>query len=97
MGRVDSTMRHVGASYGPLGAQAGGFVGEALGVPAALLINATAMVAAAVWLFLSPLGHIRSASASATLASLGRQEGPAKVQLGRGGWGSLDCEHEGSR
>jgi len=78
MGRVDSTMKLVGASFGPLGAQAGGFVGAALGVPAALLINATGMVAANIWLFFSPMRHVRTASASATLASLGRQEGPAQ-------------------
>jgi predicted MFS family arabinose efflux permease len=57
LGRVNSTMNLVGASFGPLGALAGGFIGESLGVPAALLISAIGTVAANAWLFFASRGR----------------------------------------
>jgi len=73
LGRVNSTMNLAGASLGPLGALAGGFVGEKLGVPAALLISAVGTLLANGWLISSPIQHIRTASDIRPLPPTGSQ------------------------
>ncbi len=58
LGRVNSTMNLIGASFGPLGALAGGFLGERLGIPSALLVSAAGGLLATTWLLASPVRGI---------------------------------------
>jgi predicted MFS family arabinose efflux permease len=60
LGRVNSTMNLIGASFGPLGALAGGFLGERLGVPATLLVSATGGLLATVFLIASPIRYTQA-------------------------------------
>lgn len=60
LGRVNSTMNLIGASFGPLGALAGGFLGERLGVPATLLVSASGGLLATVFLIASPIRYTQA-------------------------------------
>jgi predicted MFS family arabinose efflux permease len=64
LGRVNSTMNLIAASFGPLGALAGGLLGERLGIPATLLVCAAGGLLAALWLFASPVRGIGSQAAN---------------------------------
>jgi MFS family permease len=66
LGRVNSTMNLIGASFGPLGALAGGFLGERMGIPATLLVSAAGGLLATTLLLASPVGGIGTLTASHT-------------------------------
>jgi MFS family permease len=55
LGRVNASRRFLVFGVGPVGALLGGAVGEAAGLPAALLLGAGLMLIAFAWLFASPL------------------------------------------
>jgi MFS family permease len=54
LGRVNATMQFLASSTAPLGALAGGAIGQTIGLWPALLVGALGTSAAAAWLVLSP-------------------------------------------
>lgn len=59
LGRVNATMRTVTYGTIPLGALAGGFVGDGLGLRAGIAVGAGLCLFTVVWVLLSPLRGIR--------------------------------------
>jgi predicted MFS family arabinose efflux permease len=59
-GRVNATERFVVYGVIPIGALLGGFLGEAAGVRVALIAGMLGMLAASLWLLLSPVRSMRS-------------------------------------
>jgi hypothetical protein len=66
-------MNLVGAGLSPLGALAGGFLGEKLGVPAALLVSAVGAILANGWLIFSPIPRVRTTFDISPLPPTGSQ------------------------
>jgi predicted MFS family arabinose efflux permease len=58
-GRVTASFLFLVRSATPLGALAGGALGEGLGVTPTLVIAAVGLLSSTVWLLLSPLRHVR--------------------------------------
>lgn len=58
-GRMNATMRVIGASLVPLGALLGGAFGEAIGLRSTLILAALGEMLSAVWLLFSPLRSLR--------------------------------------
>ncbi|HEX2184717.1 MAG TPA: hypothetical protein VHN78_04340, partial [Chloroflexota bacterium] len=61
-GRVGVTTRYVSRSAFPLGALAGGLLGQQLGLQPTLLIGACGMLAGTLWVLGSPLPALRASS-----------------------------------
>ncbi|MBI3970305.1 MAG: MFS transporter [Chloroflexi bacterium] len=59
LGRVNASMQVLEGGIAPLGAIAGGVLGELIGVRATLFVAATGILASSLWLFLSPLDRLR--------------------------------------
>ena len=57
--RVNATMRFLIAGSQPIGALLGGLIGEVAGVQYSLVVGVLGMLAAFVWLLLSPLRTLR--------------------------------------
>ena len=58
-GRASATARFVASGLVPLGALAGGLLGDAIGLRATLVVAASGELLAAVWLWRSPLWELR--------------------------------------
>jgi hypothetical protein len=63
----------------PVGALLGGFIGEALGLRAALLVGAVGIACAPLWVVFSPVPRIRRLDDVAAVADLGLQAPPSDV------------------
>jgi MFS family permease len=59
LGRANAGMHFLVAGVGPVGALAGGALGEVLGARSTLMISVAGMALSALWLFFSPLRHMR--------------------------------------
>jgi predicted MFS family arabinose efflux permease len=59
LGRVNATMRTITYGTIPLGALAGGLVGDWLGLRGGIIVGAVLCLATVVWVYISPLRHIR--------------------------------------
>lgn len=60
LGRVNATMRVIGAGMAPVGALIGGVLGTLIGLRAAILIGAIGMQIGFLILFLSPLRSLHA-------------------------------------
>jgi MFS family permease len=58
-GRVNATMQFLASATAPLGALAGGALGQAIGLWGTLVVGALGTLAAALWLCLSSVGTLR--------------------------------------
>jgi MFS family permease len=63
LGRVNASMQVLEGGFAPLGALAGGFLGDRIGVRATLFVAAVGILASVLWLALSPLRRLRTAPA----------------------------------
>jgi len=63
-GRVHATSELLTAGVGPLGALAGGFLGQAMGIQATLLIATVGLLLGGLWLVFSPIRHLKDFSSS---------------------------------
>lgn len=61
LGRLTGTMKFISIGFAPIGAFAGGMLGSALGVHAALLLAATCSLASTAWLVASPVRNLHIA------------------------------------
>jgi MFS family permease len=59
LGRVSATMRFMNTGMVPLGALAGGFLGEQIGLRGTLIVGVIGMFAGAFWVWASPLRSMR--------------------------------------
>jgi predicted MFS family arabinose efflux permease len=62
-GRVHATMRVMNAGMVPIGALAGGLLGDAIGLRATLVVGVAGMFVAFIFVLLSPLRTLRRAPA----------------------------------
>jgi len=60
-GRVNATMRVISWGIGPLGALAGGVLGETIGLRPTVLIAGVGTIFSFLWLALSPVRRLRTA------------------------------------
>lgn len=59
LGRANASMHFLVGGVGPVGMLAGGFLAQAAGMRATLLIGVTGMMLASLWIFLSPVRALR--------------------------------------
>ena len=83
--RVSATVRVLTSGVVPLGALAGGLLGEAIGLRATVLVGASGVLLAFLWVLLSPVRSLRSLPAEAPSETDSPPPGDVEDRAGNAG------------